>query len=139
MPRRTPFVLQGSGTDPDANTVLSYTWEQIDPSPVQAALDKENRKGALFRSLLPSPTGYRRTFPNMTTALKMGAERTLFNSHERLSSVAAVCDSLYRRTMLVGAVGCLPLAIEGANIQPSGAESLRCSLMFLRIVSILNF
>ncbi|WP_207491933.1 reprolysin-like metallopeptidase [Aridibaculum aurantiacum] len=62
IPKSTPFMLTGSGSDPNGDA-LTYCWEQIDVGP---AGDWNNPTGnaPLFRSFLPvtSPT---RTFPKI--------------------------------------------------------------------------
>ncbi|MFT3945422.1 MAG: M12 family metallo-peptidase [Agriterribacter sp.] len=57
IPYGTPFVLTASGSDADANDILTYNWEQMDPaggtgtssSPASTATG-----GPLFRSFIPS-------------------------------------------------------------------------------------
>ncbi|HKQ59304.1 MAG TPA: zinc-dependent metalloprotease family protein [Candidatus Eisenbacteria bacterium] len=49
IPRGTPFVLTGAGTDPDAGDVLSYTWEQFDIAPTSF----DPILGPLYRWRLP--------------------------------------------------------------------------------------
>jgi len=87
IPKRTPFFLAGTGADPDANTVLSYTWEQVDPSPTQQALAVENKLGPLFRSNMPCPTCNAYNFPSMNASLLLATDTTP-DPHQRLSSVA---------------------------------------------------
>ncbi|AFK04511.1 hypothetical protein Emtol_3382 [Emticicia oligotrophica DSM 17448] len=83
MPVNTPFTLTGSATDNDNTDVLTYTWEEYDI----ATLDDKGALGAtvtgrggysavnspntapLFRSYIPSITGYTRTFPDMQYVL----------------------------------------------------------------------
>jgi hypothetical protein len=71
IPRGTPFVLTGSGTDAN-NDVLAYSWEQTNPdntptggAPAAAAT---SITAPLFRSFAPgaSPS---RTFPRLTDIL----------------------------------------------------------------------
>ena len=68
LPRSTPFILRGEGTDADGDN-LTYCWEQYDPDPsgntqgefgTQARL---NQVGPLFRSF-PPVSSSERVFPN---------------------------------------------------------------------------
>ena len=70
IPKSTPFVLTGNGTDADGSDVLSYCWEQIDdfitgsntyPSP-------NSTTGPVFRSYVPL-SGTTRTFPEINSVL----------------------------------------------------------------------
>ncbi len=64
IPRSTPFVLTGSGSDPDAGDPLTYTWDEMD----HATLANDPVNGPLFRWRPPtaSPT---RFFPALSTVL----------------------------------------------------------------------
>lgn len=54
IPKSTAFVLSGSATDPDADDILTYTWEQIDNGVVKkATFGPTNPEGANFRSRPP--------------------------------------------------------------------------------------
>ena len=62
IPKGTPFILKGTGSDPNGDTV-TYTWEQNDSA---VTADKANslavstkNDGPLFRSLLPSSSATR--------------------------------------------------------------------------------
>jgi Metallo-peptidase family M12B Reprolysin-like/FlgD Ig-like domain len=55
IPRDTPFWVNGSAVDPDANT-LTYTWEQFD---LGAASPPTDPYGPLFRSFSPGTSGAR--------------------------------------------------------------------------------
>ena len=51
----TPFLLEAKASDPNAEDVLSYTWEQADNGVVTAAIfGPQNPVGAAFRSLPPT-------------------------------------------------------------------------------------
>ena len=50
IPRGTPFVLTGSGSDVSKTDTLRYCWEEMDQSPTHA----DTVAGALFRSTNPS-------------------------------------------------------------------------------------
>jgi hypothetical protein len=62
IPRSTPFVLTGSGTDPDGNPMF-YCWEQYDAA-LQATAGASNANGPLFRSRLPVSVPFR-FFPRL--------------------------------------------------------------------------
>ena len=64
LPISTPFVLKGSGTDPDGDA-LTYTWEQYDLGQ-SVPLGTEGNGSPLFRSFPPA-TSPDRTFPQLTT------------------------------------------------------------------------
>lgn len=64
LPISTPFVLKGSGTDPDGDA-LTYTWEQYDLGQ-SVPLGTEGNGSPLFRSFPPA-TSPDRTFPRLTT------------------------------------------------------------------------
>jgi Metallo-peptidase family M12B Reprolysin-like/Secretion system C-terminal sorting domain/Fibronectin type III domain/Bacterial pre-peptidase C-terminal domain len=85
IPRSTPFILTGTGSDADAANVLSYCWEQIDSratgfSTVPSATATA---GPQFRSYLPVNNGSR-TFPRLSSIL----DGTNANRWEVLPSVA---------------------------------------------------
>ena len=70
IPRSTPFILTGSGSDPNAGDVLTYCWEQMDsratgfstvPSTTATA-------GPQFRSFKPGPSPVR-IIPQLSTIL----------------------------------------------------------------------
>jgi len=73
IPRSTPFILTGSGTDAD-NDNLTYTWEQIDNEVTGISIPPSVTQtvGAVFRSRPPS-TSNQRYFPNLFTVLSGGA------------------------------------------------------------------
>ncbi|MGY0407968.1 MAG: reprolysin-like metallopeptidase, partial [Polaribacter sp.] len=69
IPKSTPFILKGTGFDPDVGDVLTYSWEEIDNEvgftipPVAA-----NTGGAMFRSL-PLSTSPNRYMPTLATVI----------------------------------------------------------------------
>ncbi len=68
IPKSTPFMLTGSATDANGDS-LTYDWEQFDLQNSSTANPTATKtSGVNFRSYLPttSPTRY---FPNMTTVL----------------------------------------------------------------------
>lgn len=87
IPKSTPFMLTGSGTDANGD-VLTYCWEQFNSQTTTAAPSATKTTGVNFRSYPPStsPTRY---FPNMSRVL-VGATTTAGSeiTVEALSSVA---------------------------------------------------
>ena len=71
IPKSTPFMLTGAGTDANGDT-LTYDWEQMDSQTTSAAPSATKTTGVDFRSYNPttSPTRY---FPNMTSVLANSA------------------------------------------------------------------
>lgn len=67
IPRSTPFVLTGVGTDPDDNP-LTYCWEQFDKEVAPMPPASTNTAGPAFRSLLPSDSP-ERYFPNLPAVI----------------------------------------------------------------------
>ena len=87
VPKSTPFMLTGSGTDANGDT-LTYIWEQMDSQTNTTAPSATKTSGVNFRSYSPttSPTRY---FPRMASVLTgatttAGSELTV----EALPSVA---------------------------------------------------
>lgn len=85
IPRSTPFILSGTGSDADAADVLSFSWEQTNQratgfSTVPSATATA---GPQFRSYLPV-SGTSRTFPRLSDVLS----GTNANKWEVLPSVA---------------------------------------------------
>lgn len=68
IPKSTPFVLKGIGTDADASDILTYNWEQIDPEIATMAPLPTNTGGPMFRSF-PSTTTPDRFFPKLATVI----------------------------------------------------------------------
>ncbi|MGR3809062.1 reprolysin-like metallopeptidase [Jiulongibacter sp. NS-SX5] len=101
IPKSTPFMLNGSGTDPDPSASLTYTWDQYD-QPVtndQGALGTINGVGGynainsttapLFRTL-QNNTG-ERVFPSLEYILN-NENSPPNNEGEALSAVAREID-----------------------------------------------
>ncbi len=60
IPRSTPFVLTGSGSDPNPGDVLTYTWEQMNNNTATMPPLATNTVGPVFRSFkgTTSPSRY---------------------------------------------------------------------------------
>ncbi|HXE80306.1 MAG TPA: zinc-dependent metalloprotease family protein, partial [Vicinamibacterales bacterium] len=67
IPRNTPFVLEGTATDPEGHA-LTFTWEQLDAAPDRFAPGIDAGSGPLFRSRPPG-TSPSRTFPRLETLI----------------------------------------------------------------------
>lgn len=67
IPARTPFVLSGSATDQDGDT-LSYAWEEWDLGPQAPLTAGDNGSSPIFRTFPPKATG-ERVFPSLSTLL----------------------------------------------------------------------
>jgi Metallo-peptidase family M12 len=85
IPKNTPFLLEGSGTDAEGQTIL-YNWEQYNLGATRGAADdaRNSTDSPIFRSLAPNATGNVRSFPNIT-ALRNGS---VPNNDEALPQVA---------------------------------------------------
>jgi hypothetical protein len=75
IPKSTPFVLRGVGTDTDAGNVLSYNWEQTDTEIATMPPVATNTGGPTFRSL-PSSTSPNRYMPNLATVVAGATSNT---------------------------------------------------------------
>ncbi len=102
IPKSTPFMLTGAGTDANGD-VLTYNWEQMDSQTTTAAPSATKTTGVNFRSYnsSTSPTRY---FPKMSSVLTgatttAGSELTV----EALSSVARTMN--FRVTVRDNRVG----------------------------------
>ena len=87
IPKSTPFMLTGAGTDANGDA-LTYNWEQFDSQTTTTAPSATKTSGVNFRSY-PSSTSPVRYFPNMSRVLAgatttAGSEVTV----EALPSVA---------------------------------------------------
>ncbi|MEP6806017.1 MAG: reprolysin-like metallopeptidase [Flavobacterium sp.] len=86
IPISTPFILTGTGSDPEGRTV-TYTWEQNDSATTTSTSNSiaypTKPDGPLFRSLIPtsSPVRY---MPTLSTVL----ENKLTTTWESVSSIA---------------------------------------------------
>ena len=89
LPLGTPFLLEAKASDPNAEDVLSYTWEQADNGVVTAAIfGPQNPVGAAFRSLPPT-TSPQRYFPKLINiaANKLTTDTPSFTQWETLASI----------------------------------------------------
>jgi len=68
VPKSTPFMLTGAGTDTNGSDVLTYDWEQMNSQNTSTAPSATKTSGVNFRSYNPStsPTRY---FPKMSSVL----------------------------------------------------------------------
>ena len=72
IPKGTPFVLTGAGTDANSGDVLTYCWEQFNTGTSSTTNPSVNAtSGPAFRSYNPS-TNSKRYFPRLST-VKTGA------------------------------------------------------------------
>ncbi|MDC1374701.1 M12 family metallo-peptidase [Polaribacter sp.] len=68
IPKSTPFILRGVGTDLDAENVLTYNWEQTDNEIATMPPASTNTLGPAFRSN-PSSTSPNRYMPELSTVV----------------------------------------------------------------------
>src|SRR5690606_17039940 len=91
IPRDTPYVLRGTGTDSDSGDNLTYCWEQIDTGIVNSSNFSSNlTNGSVNRSLPPSPSP-NRYIPNLKSVLNAKlteSSPTIGTSRETVSSVS---------------------------------------------------
>ncbi len=72
IPKGTPFILEGSGSDANAGDVLTYCWEQMDENNASTTYPSVNATtGVAFRTYTPT-TNTDRYFPRLST-IKTGA------------------------------------------------------------------
>ena len=75
IPKSTPFILKGEGTDPNSGDVLSYCWEQFDAQVAPMPPQSTSTSGPAFRSLDPM-TSPNRYMPALSTVLNGNTEST---------------------------------------------------------------
>tara|TARA_R110001632_G_scaffold43376_1_gene109855 strand:+ start:12339 stop:14558 length:2220 start_codon:yes stop_codon:yes gene_type:complete len=68
IPKSTPFVLRGIGTDIDGTSTLTYNWEQVDNEIAAMPPEPTNTFGPMFRSL-SSKTSPNRYMPALSTII----------------------------------------------------------------------
>ena len=72
IPKGTPFVLNGTGTDANSGDVLTYCWEQFDENNAATTYPSTTAtSGVAFRSYSPT-TDTKRYFPRLAT-IKTGS------------------------------------------------------------------
>lgn len=72
VPKSTPFILTGQGSDTNSGDVLTYCWEQFDENNATSTYPNVTAtSGVAFRSFNPS-TSNQRYFPRLST-IKTGA------------------------------------------------------------------
>jgi len=72
IPKGTPFVLTGAGTDPNSGDILTYSWEQMNNGSSSTTIPSSNAtSGPAFRAYSPT-TDTKRYFPRLET-IKIGA------------------------------------------------------------------
>lgn len=77
IPNSTPFILEGTGTDPDDpnGESLTYTWEQMDPQTAPMPPRGTNTQGPMFRSVEASDEPHR-YMPIIQTVIQGNIEST---------------------------------------------------------------
>lgn len=68
IPFGTPFLLSATATDPNANDVLTYVWDQLDGGIAQSLPPSDQTQGALFTRFIPTSSSSR-TYPNLDSLL----------------------------------------------------------------------
>ena len=75
LPKSTPFILRGEGSDPNSGDVLSYNWEQFDAQVAAMPPQSTSTGGPAFRSLDPVATPDR-YMPALSTVLNGSTQST---------------------------------------------------------------
>lgn len=68
IPRSTPFILTGTGSDPNPGDVLTYTWEQMDNATATMPPVSTSTGGPMFRSF-KGTTSNQRYLPRLTDVI----------------------------------------------------------------------
>ena len=95
IPRSTAFLLTGTGSDPDAGDMLTYTWEQIDDGIIRnTTFGPTNTRGANFRSLPPSvePVRYMPRLERVLNGTLTQVNPILNDAWETVSDVGRTMD-----------------------------------------------
>lgn len=86
IPKSTPFLLTGSGTDADAGDGLTFSWEQRSLGPQAALSAVDDGQIPLFRTLIPKTDSFR-FLPELADVVG-----NIIDNSEKLPSVARVMD-----------------------------------------------
>ncbi len=97
IPRSTPFLLTGTGTDANSGNVLTYSWEQMDNAVATQPPLSTNTGGPCFRPFLPT-TSNQRSLPNLNAIIANSTP-----TWEVLSSVGRTYN--FRLTVRDNAIG----------------------------------
>jgi hypothetical protein len=129
FPKSTPFVLNGSATDPNGHA-LTYCWEQFDAAQVADPLST-NTTGPLFRSLLPVSVSYR-YMPKYSTVfagttdtweLLPSVARTLtFRLTARDNFISGGCTDEEAMTITIASNGPLALTAPNGGVTMTGNQ-----------------
>jgi len=68
IPKSTPFILTGTGTDPNTGDLLTYSWEQMDASVATMPPVATSTGGPAWEPLLPKTTPVR-YMPNLPAVI----------------------------------------------------------------------
>ncbi len=92
IPANTPFVLSGTGSDPDSGDSLTYSWEQNDRG-TASDLNIDTGNNAIIRSFLPktSATRFVPVLSDLFEGLRLRAEK-LPETDRALNFVLTVRD-----------------------------------------------
>ncbi len=113
IPKSTPFVLKGAGTDANAADQLTYNWEQMDKELVTMPPVATNTGGPAFRSI-SSKTSPDRYMPALATVIAGNTSSTW----EVVPSVARTMN--FRLTVRDNHVGGGNTASDDTKITVSG-------------------
>ncbi|WP_234859529.1 reprolysin-like metallopeptidase [Aquimarina aquimarini] len=114
IPASTPFVLEGSGTDPNAGDNLTYCWEQMDAQAATMPPVATSTSGPAFRSLTPTASTDR-YMPALSTVIAGQTSSTW----EVVPSVSRTMN--FRLTVRDNASGGGSSASDNSRITVAGA------------------
>lgn len=113
IPKSTPFVLSGSGSDPD-NDLITYSWEGINTGGVFGDYNNPVSDAPIFRSYVPQLTPVR-YFPRLTDLINNTTSRgELLPSYERTIN--------FRLTVRDNRAGGGGVCGDDMNVQVDGAS-----------------
>lgn len=77
IPKSTPFILEGTGSDPNGNASLTYNWSQNDPaqSPGSGSPQSTYAVGPMYRAISPT-TSPNRYMPALATVIANNVSST---------------------------------------------------------------